>query len=40
MFEEYSIQTTEEDREILMHRLYDEIYENLDYFNEKEQYNG
>ena len=33
MFEKYEIQTTEEDREILLHRLFDEAYEDLDYYN-------
>ena len=30
MYEEYEIQTTETDREITLHRMYDEVWEDVE----------
>ncbi len=39
MYEEYEIQTTESDREIMLHRMYDEIREDVDVSDETWNYN-
>ena len=34
MYEEYELQTTETDREIMLHRMYDEIHEDVCTYDE------
>lgn len=34
MYEEYSVQTTESDREVFLNRLYDELWEDVETYYE------